>query len=317
MKAIKKLAMVALATTVFASCANDEDLAQSSYPADNVVRVTTNVEDITTRAFHTTETLNEFAFYIGNAENDRYSYDNIKMTKDGNNWNPSVQMLWQNSTQAVNIMAFAPFDVYSAAEIRAHKYPVYVEPQQAAGTYFSDFLVYKKKGFVPGTDLKNGAVDITFTHALSLLNIKIEFGTEFNNKTPLAANPIQKINIGGSIDTGLADLSAYPITVEVDATRKPHAIVPECGEFTAAANIDAHATANYSAILIPQTITQGFRVEFEIDGKNYVWSAPEEVTLEAGKKHLLTLTVGKDFVKAVSISASPWKEGTGATLETE
>ena len=46
MKAIKLFTMAALATAVFASCSNDEDLAQSSYPADNVVRVTTNVEDL-------------------------------------------------------------------------------------------------------------------------------------------------------------------------------------------------------------------------------------------------------------------------------
>ena len=50
-----------------------------------------------------------------------------------------------------------------------------------------------------------------------------------------------------------------------------------------------------------------------------MWRASEsaKVTLEAGKKHLLTLTVGKDIVKAGSIEASPWVEGTGATLETE
>lgn len=50
-----------------------------------------------------------------------------------------------------------------------------------------------------------------------------------------------------------------------------------------------------------------------------MWRAPENVTatLEAGKKHLLTLTVGKDFVKAERMKASPWVEGTGATLETE
>lgn len=127
------------------------------------------------------------------------------------------------------------------------------------------------------------------------------------------------INIGGSINKGFADLSADPITVAVDATCAPVLIEPELGEFTAAANNDAHAIANYSAILIPQTITEGFRVEFEIDGKIYVWRAPKNVTatLEAGKKHLLTLTVGKDFVKAGSMQASPWVEGTGATLETE
>lgn len=321
MKAIKLFTMAALATAVFTSCSNDEDLTQSSYPADNVVRVTTNVEDITTRAFHTTNTLDEFAFCIGNANNIKYSYNNIMMTKEGTNWNPSVQMLWQNSTQPVDIMAYAPFDSRGNTEtmIKVKKYPVSVGTQQMAGTYESDFLVYKKTGFVPEKDLTNGAVDITFTHALSLLNIKIEFGTDFNTTTPLAANPINNINIGGSINKGFADLSADPITVAVDATCAPVLIEPELGEFTAAANNDAHATANYSAILIPQTIEDGFRVEFEINGKIYVWRAPENVTatLEAGKKHLLTLTVGKDFVKAGSMKASPWVEGTGATLETE
>ena len=321
MKAIKILAMAALATAVFASCSNDEDLAQSSYPADNVVRVTTNVEDITTRAFHTTNTLDNFAFCIGNANSRKYSYNNIMMTKEGTKWNPSVQMLWQNSTQPVDIMAYAPFNREGdhVTMIKVNKYPVSVSTQQMAGTYESDFLVYKKTGFVPEKDLTNGAVDITFTHALSLLNIKIEFGTDFNNTTPLASNPINNIIIGGSINQAYADLTADPITVAVDATCAPVLIEPERGEFTAAANKDAHATANYSAILIPQTIADGFRVEFEINGKIYVWRAPENVTatLEAGKKHLLTLTVGKDFVKAGSIKASPWVEETGATLETE
>ena len=321
MKAIKLFTMAALATAVFASCSNDEDLAQSSYPADNVVRVTTNVEDITTRAFHTTNTLDEFAFCIRNANNIKYSYNNIMMTKEGTNWNPSVQMLWQNSTQPVDIMAYAPFDSRGNTEtmIKVKKYPVSVGTQQTTGTYESDFLVYKKTGFVPEKDLTNGAVDITFTHALSLLNIKIEFGTEFNNTTPLASNPITKISIGGSINKGYADLSADPITVAADKTCDPVLIEPECGEFTAATDTYANATANYSAILIPQTIEDGFRVEFEIDGKIYVWRAPESVIakLEAGKKHQLTLTLGKDLVKAGSMTASPWKEGTGGSLETE
>lgn len=321
MKAIKLFTMAALATAVFASCSNDEDLAQSSYPADNVVRVTTNVEDITTRAFHTTSTLKEFAFCIDNAANSKYSYNNVKMTKGETQWNSSVQMLWQNSTQSVDIMAYAPYNSNENTEtkIERNNYPVSVGTKQTAGTYESDFLVYKKKGFKPGRDLTNGAVAITFTHALSLLNIKIQFGTEFNNTALLTSNPITNIKIGGSVNQGHADLTANPITVAADATCEPVLIEPESGEFTAATNNDVHAIANYSAILIPQTITEGFRVEFEINGKIYVWRAPKNVTatLEAGKKHLLTLTVGKDFVKAGSMKASPWVEGTGGPLETE
>ena len=319
MKAIKILAVTTLATAFFASCSNDEDFAQSNYPMDNVVRVTTNVKDITTRAFHSTNTLGEFAFCIVNPQSTKYSYDNVKVTKAASTWTPASQMLWQNASQPVDIIAYAPYCNVSRYETmsNATNYPVYVKEQQEADTYESDFLVYKKKGFVPGTDLKNGAVDITFTHALSLLNINIEFGNEFNETAPLASNPIKNINIGGSVKLGYADFTADVISVTADATSVPVLITPVIGNFNAAANNDVHATVNYSAILIPQTIAQGFRVEFEIDGKNYVWTASESVTLEASKKHQLNLTVGKDVVKSGYISSEPWKEGTGGTLETE
>ena len=319
MKAIKILAMATLATAFFASCSNDEDLAQSNYPMDNVVRVTTSVKDINTRAFHSTNTLDEFAFCIVNPQSTKFSYDNVKVTKEASTWTPASQMLWQNASQPVDIIAYAPYSKISRYEkmSNATNYPVYVKVQQEADTYESDFLVYKKKGFVPGTDLTNGAVDITFTHALSLLNINIEFGNEFSKTTPLTSNPIKNIYIGGSVDRGYADFTKDVISVTADAASVPVLITPVIGIFNAAANKDAHATVNYSAILIPQTIAQGFRVEFEMDGKIYVWTASESVTLESGKKHQLNLTVGKDFVKAGSMKASPWVEGTGATLETE
>lgn len=319
MKAIKTLAMAALTTAVFASCSSEDDLAQSNYPADNVVRVTTSVKDINTRAFHSTNTLDEFAFCIVNPQSTKFSYDNVMVTKEASTWTPASQMLWQNASQPVDIIAYAPYQSISRYEkmSNATNYPVYVKVQQEADTYESDFLVYKKKGFVPGKDLTNGAVDITFTHALSLLNINIEFGNEFSKTTPLTSNPIKNINIGGSVDRGYADFTKDVISVTADAASVPVLITPVIGIFNAAANNDAHATVNYSAILIPQTIAQGFRVEFEMDGKIYVWTASESVTLESGKKHQLNLIVGKDVVKSGYISASPWTEGTGGTLETE
>ena len=319
MKAIKTLAMAALATAIFASCSSEDELAQNNYPMDNVVRVTTSVKDINTRAFHSTNTLDEFAFCIVNPQSTKFSYDNVKVTKEASTWTPASQMLWQNASQPVDIIAYAPYSKISRYEkmSNATNYPVYVKVQQEADTYESDFLVYKKKGFVPGKDLTNGAVAITFTHALSLLNINIEFGNEFSKTTPLTSNPINNITVGGSVDRGYADFTKDVISVTADATRAPVLIVPVLGDFNAAANNEAHAIVSYSAILIPQTIAEGFRVEFEIDGKIYAWTASESVTLESGKKHQLNLTVGKDVVKSGYISSKPWTEGTGGTLETE
>jgi len=163
MKAIKTLAMAALAMAVFASCSSEDDLAQSNYPMDNVVRVTTSVKDINTRAFHSTNTLDEFAFCIVNPQSTKFSYDNVKVTKEASTWTPASQMLWQNASQPVDIIAYAPYSSISRYEkmSNATNYHVYVKEQQEADTYESDFLVYKKKGFVPGTDLTNGAVDIS------------------------------------------------------------------------------------------------------------------------------------------------------------
>lgn len=79
MKAIKILTMAALATAVFASCSNDEDLAQSNYPMDNVVRIMTSVDGMNTRASYgnSTDKLNSFGFCIKNANSEKYTYDNL------------------------------------------------------------------------------------------------------------------------------------------------------------------------------------------------------------------------------------------------
>lgn len=110
MKAIKILTMAALATAVFASCSNDEDLAQSNYPMDNVVRIMTSVDGMNTRVSYgnSTDKLKSFGFCIKNANSEKYTYDNIKVSQKGYNWIPATQMLWQNSTTAVDILAYAP-----------------------------------------------------------------------------------------------------------------------------------------------------------------------------------------------------------------
>ena len=107
MKAIKILTMAALATAVFASCSSEDELAQSNYPMDNVVRIMTSVDGMNTRASYgnSTDKLNSFGFCINNANSTTYTYDNVKVTKEGSNWNPATQMLWQNSTTAVDILA--------------------------------------------------------------------------------------------------------------------------------------------------------------------------------------------------------------------
>ena len=319
MKAIKTLAMAALATAVFASCSNEDGLPQSNYPMDNVVRIMTSVDGMNTRASYgnSTDNLNSFGFCIKNANSEKYTYDNIKVTKEGSNWIPATQMLWQNSTTAVDILAYAPYQ--ETTEDASGKVKVFgktdyafsvKEDQSNAEDYSSDLIVYKQTGFTPGSELNTSkAVDVAFTHLLSQLNLTIELRDQFNQdeKKPVTSATVTDVKVNGTIISSKVDFSASPISVQVDDTQEATAITPETTEFKAAGKTTDHAAFNYSAIVIPQTVTAGnFSISFKVDGTDYIWTSTSDVNFVSGNKHQLSLLVGKDVVQVKGITATPW-----------
>ena len=332
MKAIKILTMAAMATAVFSSCSNDEDLAQSNYPMDNVVRIMTSVDGMNTRASYgnSTDKLNSFGFCIKNANSEKYTYDNIKVTKEGSNWIPATQMFWQNSTTAVDILAYAPYQ--ETTEDATGKVKVFgktdyafsvKEDQSNAEDYSSDLIVYKKTGFKPGTELNTSkAVDVTFTHLLSQLNLTIELRDQFNQdeKKPVTSATVTDVKVDGTLIRSKVNFAADPISVQFDG-RASKAITPETVAFTQADKTTDHATFKYSAIVIPQRVYAGsFCISFKVNGNDYIWTSTSDVNFVSGKKHDLLLLVGKDVVQGGAISAKPWGEGTTGTtgsLETD
>ena len=332
MKAIKILTMAALATAVFASCSNDEDLAQSNYPMDNVVRIMTSVDGMNTRASYgnSTDKLSSFGFCINNAGSDKYTYDNIKVTKEGSNWIPATQMFWQNSTTAVDILAYAPYQ--ETTEDATGKVKVFgktdyafsvKEDQSNAEDYSSDLIVYKQTGFTPGLELNaSKAVDVSFTHLLSQLNLTIELRDQFNQdeEKPVTSATVTDVKVDGTFIRSKVNFAADPISVQFDGMASK-AITPETVAFKKADKTTDHATFKYSAIVIPQWIRAGvFCISFKVNGNDYIWTSTSDVNFVSGKKHDLLLLVGKDVVQGGAISAKPWGEGTTGTtgsLETD
>ena len=319
MEKIKLLTMAALATAVFASCSNEDGLLQSNYPADNVVRITTSVDGMNTRASYgnSTAKLSSFGFCINNAGSDKYTYDNIKVTQENGNWNPATQMLWKNSTTAVDILAYAPYqesteDANGKVKVFGKTdYAFSVQADQSnAEDYSSDLIVYKKTGFKPESDLNtNQAVDVSFTHLLSQLNLTIELRDQFNQdeKNPVTAGFVTDVKVNGTIISSKVDFAAASIGVQVDGTQEATAITPETTEFKAAGKTTDHATFNYSAIVIPQTVTTGnFSISFKVNGTDYIWTSTSDVNFVSGNKHQLSLLVGKDVVQVKGITATPW-----------
>ena len=322
MKAIKILTMAALATVVFASCSNDDELAQSNYPADNVVRIMTSVDGMNTRASYGSSTakLSSFGICINNASNAKYTYDNIKVTQEGSNWNPATQMLWQNSTTAVDILAYAPYQDGNNGIFGKTDYAFSVqEDQSKADDYSSDLIVYKQTGFTPGLELNtNKAVEVSFTHLLSQLNLTIELRDMFNHNNKVTDAFVTDVKVNGTYISSKVDFTAAPIGVRIDDTKAATAITPETTGFTEAKNATDHAIFNYSAIVIPQTVTTGiFSISFKVNGTDYIWTATSDVKFASGMKHELHLLVGKDVVQGGTISATPWGNGGTGSLETD
>ena len=330
MKAIKILTMAALATAVFASCSNDEDLAQSNYPMDNVVRIMTSVDGMNTRASYgnSTDKLKSFGFCIKNANSEKYTYDNIKVSQEGSNWIPATQMFWQNSTTAVDILAYAPYQETTEdakGKVKVFGKPDYVfsvkADQSDAEDYSSDLIVYKQTEFKPGSELNTSkAVDVTFTHLLSQLNLTIELRDQFNQdeEKPVTSATVTDVKVNGTIISSKVDFSASPISVQVDGTKAAAAITPETTGFTSAENATAHAVFNYSAIVIPQTVAAGnFSISFKVNGTDYIWTGTANALFESVKKYELHLLGGKDVVQGDALSAKPWGEETITEKETD
>lgn len=329
MKAIKILTMAALATAVFASCSSEDELAQNNYPMDNVVRIMTSVDGMNTRASYgnSTDKLSSFGFCINNANSTTYTYDNVKVTKDGSNWNPAIQMLWQNSTTAVDILAYAPYQ--ETTEDANGKVKVFgktdyafsvKEDQSNAEDYSSDLIVYKQTGFTPGLELNTSkAVDVTFTHLLSQLNLTIELRDQFNQdeEKPVTSATVTDVKVDGTFIRSKVNFAADPISVQFDGMASK-AITPETVAFTKADKTTDHATFKYSAIVIPQWIRAGvFCISFKVNGNDYIWTSTSDVNFVSGKKHDLLLLVGKDVVQGGAITAKPWGEETITEKETD
>ena len=329
MKAIKILTMAAMATAVFASCSNEDGLPQSNYPADNVVRIMTSVDGMNTRASYgnSADKLKSFGFCIKNANSEKYTYDNIKVSQKGYNWIPATQMLWQNSTTAVDILAYAPYQ--ETTEDANGKVKVFgktdyafsvKEDQSNAEDYSSDLIVFKQTGFTPVSELNTSkAVEVAFTHLLSQLNLIIELRDQFNtNNNTVTKGFVTDVKVNGTIISSKVNFASAPISVQVDGTQAT-AITPETTEFTPAENTtNHHAVFNYSAIVIPQAVAAGnFSISFKVNNTEYIWTATDAVTFESGKKHELHLLAGKDVVQGGAISAKPWGKETITEKETD
>ena len=185
MKAIKFFAISAMAAAMITSCSSEDELSQSNYPSDNIVRVTAGVNNAKTRAEGAgTEMKKDFSLTIVNKNAPKYTYTDKVFSKSSGDWACSETLLWQKSDALVDIVAFAPAQtgkfngVYAEGSIKPITYSV--ASDQSTASDKNDLLYYYAPGFVPKDKLVNQKLKIQFNHAFCMIDIVVTLGTEFN-----------------------------------------------------------------------------------------------------------------------------------------
>lgn len=297
MKAIQFFAITALGAALFASCSNQEEPATGSYPSDNLIRVTAGVNNDMTRGDEATATAltQNFSLTVVNNTNANFSYANEIFSLNGTEWSCGKNLLWQNLTTPVEIVALYPATaantfsgVYSKEDKSYGTITYGVNPDQSTAAEANDLLLYHNANFVPEKNQKDGKLDIQFNHAFCRVDIEVTIGSEFNANNGLAANPIQGIRVEGtkiSADIGFASAETT-ITANGDAA----SITPTPGTFTPAASESDQAVARYSCIVIPQTAD--LNVVLHTSDREYEWTGTQ-MALESGKQYTLQLNMKK------------------------
>lgn len=347
MKAIKFFAISAMAAAMITSCSSEDELSQSNYPSDNIIRVTAGVNNAKTRAEGQGVTAMDkpFSLTIINKNTEstelakKYTYvDKVFSKSSSGDWSCSETLLWQKATIPVDIVAFAPAQENKFSGVcdndRNIKPITYsVADDQFTSSDNNDLLYYYAPGFNPGTSLdEKGKLNIQFNHAFCMIDIVVTLGTEFNKPNVLKESPIVKVTLGGTKIEASVDVKNAATTTASVVTASEEAAATDItttkGSFTPAVDAEANADpeknaiSRFSCIAIPQTVAANtFKVSLMTAGKRYEWTSADKVELKSGYKYTLKLSMGNDVVllKGGSISATPWTEAeiSDNTLETD
>lgn len=172
MKKANILATAALAT-LLAACSNDSDVFNTPDYADTPIGLNVNVSPMATRAGYEQGALTEgrFGLYLtteGTNSDERYNCTNREVKYD-NGWTiQGGQLLWKSNDATVTYYAYLP---YTGTVGDAVNYAFTVQTDQSTEDKVkaSDLLCTGQQPATPGT-----ALDITFKHALSKLNVTLK-----------------------------------------------------------------------------------------------------------------------------------------------
>lgn len=304
MKLSSLFPQMACALLLMASCSQEDSMTPGEKTSSvGGIHITTQVSDIATRGITETATLQNFGICIqGSGEHaSSLQYNNVEMTKNGEEWTSATPMLWQSEIPSADIIAYAPYqaDISDALAIQK-QFPVSVKAVQTKEDLSSDLLVFKAKDYAPTIvgENKDKIVAVTFDHAFSQLMITFNFHSAFSNDE-VDLSKIEDVRVEGTVLSGVCDFSQDKPLITVKPDAAAGAITPENVSFQAKDAEHASISAQYSCLLVPQTIqtvNQPLKVSFRLGDSTYSWKSNADITLRQGKYYTLSLNIRKTGV---------------------
>lgn len=298
------LPQMACALLLMASCSQEDSMTPGESPSSvGGIRITTQVSDVATRGITETATLQNFGICIqGSGEHaSSLQYNNVKMTKNGEEWTSATPMLWQSEIPSADIIAYAPYQAEISEALATQKqFPVSVKAVQTKEDLSSDLLVFKAKDYAPTVvgENKDKIVAVKFDHAFSQLMVTFNFHSAFSNDE-VDLSKIEDVKVEGTVLSGVCDFSQDKPLVTVKPDAAAESITPENVSFQAKDAEHANISAQYSSLLVPQTIqaaNQPLKVSFRLGETSYSWKSNADITLEQGKYYTLSLNIRKTGV---------------------
>lgn len=166
------IATAALAT-LLAACSNDSDVFNTPDYADTPIGLNVNVGPMATRAGYdnTNLTGSSFGLYLtteGTNSDERYNCTNREVRYD-NGWTiQGGQLLWKSNDATVTYYAYLPYTGI-VGDAASYAFAVQTDQSTEDNVKASDLLCTGQQPATPGT-----ALDITFKHALSKLNVTLK-----------------------------------------------------------------------------------------------------------------------------------------------
>ena len=211
--------------------------------------------------------------------------NNVVNTLDGESglWKPATQMLWDDMTTPHYFMAVSP-----AREVASFTADPYTLDPAADKFQQSDLLIATS---LEGLVATSNPVELTFDHAMAMLNVNLSFRNQWTPQADLPATT----NVEAKVDS-------------VFAVAKKNATIDYISKAVTATGEDVRVPLNkvqnaaWTTLMVPQagfrTIVIALKGNDEWLGGNgtYVFTHSADIPLESGKVTTVNLIVGRDQI---------------------